>query len=242
MKDKFSRRHFLQAAGLAVAAPMVIPSSVLGDDQKAAPSERITIAHIGVGGLGRIVFSWTRQVREAQSVAVADCFKSRREGIAAICKGKAYLDYRDILTRDDIDAVLIVTPDHWHVPIAMAAGRAGKHTHVAKPLGLSINQNLACQRLFSEKKLIFQYGTQQRSMPHCWKGCELVRRGVIGKITALEVDAPNGGAGGSTAEVPIPSDLGNDGFEMWTGPAPKRSYTVDRCRPNGTYWIYDYAI
>ncbi|MDR1494382.1 MAG: Gfo/Idh/MocA family oxidoreductase, partial [Planctomycetaceae bacterium] len=138
MRNQLSRRHFLKAAGLAVTTPMVLPSSVFGNEKKAAPSERVTVAHIAVGGLGRIVFSWTRQVREAQSVAVADCFKSRREGIAAICKGKAYLDYRDILARDDIDAVLITTPDHWHVPIAIAAGTAGKHTHVAKPLGLSI--------------------------------------------------------------------------------------------------------
>ncbi|MDR3182159.1 MAG: Gfo/Idh/MocA family oxidoreductase [Planctomycetaceae bacterium] len=235
------RRRFLQAAGLA-ASPFIVPESVFGSGQKAAPSERITVAHIGVGGLGRMVFSWTQQVKEAQSVAVADCFKSRRNGIAAACKGKAYLDYREILQRDDIDAVLIVTPDHWHVPIALEACKAKKHTHVAKPLGLSLGQNAACRKAFAESGLTFQYGTQQRSLPHCWKGCELVRRGVIGAITALEVDAPNGGAGGSTQEVPLPADLGEDGYAMWTGPAAKRPYTNDRCRPNGTYWIYDYSI
>jgi predicted dehydrogenase len=241
MTKNFSRRSFLQASSLAVATPLIIPRSVFGDETNAAPSERITVAHIGVGGLGRMVYTWTQQVKDAQSVAVVDPYKSRREGIANACKGKAYLDYRDVLARDDIDAVLIVTPDHWHVPIALEAGKAGKHVHVAKPLGLSLAQNLACRKLFIEKKLTFQYGTQQRSMPHCWKGCELVRRGVIGKITALEVDAPNGGAGGSTQPAPIPPDLGEDGYKMWLGNAPAKPFTANRCNPPGTYWIYDYS-
>ncbi|MDR1958374.1 MAG: Gfo/Idh/MocA family oxidoreductase [Planctomycetaceae bacterium] len=242
-QDTFSRRHFLKTAtAVAMVSPLVIPGSAVGADDAVPPSERITVGHIGVGGLGRMVYSWTQTVKDAQSVAVADCFKSRREGIAAACKGKAYLDYREILARDDIDAVLIVTPDHWHVPIALAAGKAKKSVHVAKPLGLTMEQNLLCQKVFAENGLTFQYGTQQRSMPHCWKGCELVRRGVIGKIKALEVDAPNGGAGGSTASSPIPPDLGEDGYEMWLGPAPKTPYTTDRCKPNGTYWIYDYSI
>jgi len=237
-----SRRCFLKAAALTVASPLVVPSSVFGDATKDAPSERVTIAHIGVGGLGRQVFAWTHVLKDAQSVAVADPYQSRRNGIANICKGTAYLDYRDILTRDDVDAFIIVTPDHWHVPIALDAGRAGKHVHVAKPLGLTLAQNLACNKFFSEKKLVFQYGTQQRSMPHCWKGCELVRRGVIGKITSLEVDAPNGGAGGSTEPVSIPNDLGKDGYDMWIGPAPMKPFTVDRCNPPGPYWVYDYSI
>ncbi|MDR0610196.1 MAG: Gfo/Idh/MocA family oxidoreductase [Planctomycetaceae bacterium] len=241
--NRYSRRNFLAAVALTtVASPMVLPSSVFGDDEKVAPSERVTIAHFGVGGLGGRAFAATQQIKEAQSVAVTDCFKSRRESYANACKGKASLDFREVLTRDDVDAVLIITPDHWHVPMAIAAGRAKKHTHIAKPLGLSIEQNLACQKLFQNSGLVFQYGTQQRNMPHCWQGCELVRRGVIGEIKAIEVDAPNGGKGGYTKESPIPPDLGQDGFEMWTGPSPIRPYTQDRCKPQGTYWIYDYSI
>jgi predicted dehydrogenase len=237
----FSRRTLLKGAGLAVASPFIVPASVFGDENNVAPNERITVAHIGVGTLGRTVYTWTQQVKDAQSVAVADPYKSRREGIANACKGKAYLDYHDVLARNDIDAVLICTPDHWHVPIALEAGKAGKHVHVAKPLGLSLAQNLVCRKFFAEKKLTFQYGTQQRSMPHCWKGCELVRRGVIGKVTALEVYAPNGGAGGSTAAIPVPADLGEDGYKMWLGNAPAKPFTANRCNPPGTYWIYDYS-
>ena len=76
-------------------------------------------------------------------------------------------------------------------------------------------------------------------MPHCWTGCELVRRGAIGKVHTIEVDAPNGGAGGSTQEAPVPAGFD---FDMWCGPSPMRPYTSDLCKPNGTYWVYDYSI
>jgi predicted dehydrogenase len=236
------RRKFLQTAGAlatATAAPYVITSSALGNAETPPASERITVGHIGVGGRGRSLFAETRRVAQAQSVAVADCYRDRREPLAAACNGKAYQDFRELLARDDIDAVIIATPDHWHVPICLLAARAGKHVYVEKPLGLSIEQNLACQKLIAEKGRVFQYGTQQRSMAHCFKGCELVRRGAIGKLTAIEVDAPNGGSGGSTAPVSVPSGFD---FAMWLGPAPETSFTADRCKPPGTYWIYDQSI
>ena len=159
--------------------------------------------------------------------------------MAARCKGKAYADFRDLLARPDIDAVIIATPDHWHVPICNLAVRAGKHVYVEKPLGLSIEQDLVCQKLVLEKGVVFQYGTQQRSMPRCFRGCEYVRRGVIGKIRAIEIDAPNGGSGGSTVEVAVPEGFD---YSMWLGPAPKKPYTIDRCKPQGTYWICDQSI
>jgi len=104
---------------------------------------------------------------------------------------------------------------------------------------LTIEQDLTIAKLYKEKKLIFQYGTMQRSMPHCYRGCELVRRGAIGKIKSIEVTAPNGSAGGSTQEAPIPATLD---YDLWIGPAPMVPYTVDRCVTPGTYFVYDYAI
>lgn len=237
-----TRRQFLKSAGVAIAAPLIVPATVFGNDEKAAPSERVTVGHIGTGNQGGHLFRATQQVKEAQSVAVADCFNSRRTGYAAACKGKAYADFRELLQRDDIDCVIIATPDHWHVPIGVAAAKAKKGAYIEKPLGLTLAQNIACLKIFKENNAVFQYGTQQRSQEHCWRGCQLVRQGVLGKIHAIEVDAPNGGAGGSTMEAPIPEDLGKDGFEMWTGPAPVKPYTVDRCKPDGTYFIYDYSI
>ena len=128
------------------------------------------------------------------------------------------------------------------------AARAKKDAYVEKPLGLAIEQDLACRKVFRENGRIFQYGTQQRSFvgrqeavldPHCWLGCELVRSGRIGKIHRLEVVSPDGEAGGSTRELPVPANLD---YDMWLGPAPKSPYTADRCKPPGTYWIYDQSI
>lgn len=240
MHRRFTRRTFLEsAAASALAAPMVIPSAALGNAQKAAPSERVVLGHIGVGNQGGHLFRSMMNCKYAQSVAVADCYRDRREARAAMCQGKAYADFRELLARPDIDAVVVATPDHWHVPIAIAAARSKKDAYVEKPLGVTIQQDLACRRVFTENQRLFQYGTQQRSSAHCRLGCELVRSGKIGKLKRLEVIAPNGGAGGSTQEIPVPEGFD---FNMWCGPAPMKSYTADRCKPPGTYWIFDYSI
>ena len=231
---------FLAAAG--VSSPLLIPSSCLGDDEKAAASERVNIGAIGVGGRGGQVFRGMLGCSNAQVVAVADCYKSRRERSAKVCGGKAYFDFQEILADESIDAVTVCTPDHWHVPIALYAARAKKSCYVEKPLGLTLQQVLSCEKVFAENKVHFQYGTQQRSQTNCLIGCEMVRQGRIGKIKEIEVYSPNGGTGGNPTPCPIPEDLGEDGYDRWLGPAPKVPYCADRCRPQGTYWIYDQSI
>ena len=234
-----SRRRALQGLAAGVAAPYVITSTALGNDQTPPASERVTLGHIGVGNRGRSLLRGFLNCHGVQCVAAADAYKSRREAAAAMMKGKAYADFRELLDRDDIDAVVIATPDHWHVPIANRAARAGKDAYVEKPLGVSIEEDFLCRRLFEENKRIFQYGTQQRSIKHCRFGCELVRSGRIGEVQAIEVVAPNGGSGGSTEPVPVPADLD---YDMWNGPAPTKPYSAGRCNPPATYWIYDYSI
>jgi predicted dehydrogenase len=236
---RLSRRNVLKGAAAAVAAPLVIPSSALGNAEQPPPSERVGLGHIGVGGQGRGLLGRFMSCKGVQSLAVSDTYKSRREAVATTINGKAYADFRELLARPDIDAVVVATPDHWHVPIAIAAARAKKDAYVEKPLGLTIEQNLACRKVFQANARVFQYGTQQRSSNHCRFGCELVRSGKIGKVHTIEVIAPNGGAGGSTEEKPIPEDLD---YDTWLGPAPKKPYTPDRCKPPGTYWIYDQSI
>ncbi|MGL4941846.1 MAG: Gfo/Idh/MocA family protein [Thermoguttaceae bacterium] len=240
--QKISRRTVLKVAAGAVAAPLIVPSSVFGDDAKPAPSERVTLAHIGIGGQGTGLFQQFQHVSDAQSVAVVDCFQSRRERLASLCGGRGYLDFREMLDKEDVDAIVIATPDHWHITSGIVAARKKKHLYIEKPLGLSIEQNLVFEKVAAENKIRFQYGTQQRSQNNCWLGCELVRRGAIGKIHTIEVDAPDGHGGGVRTPAPIPADLGDAGFEMWTGPAPQREYAAERCRPDGTYMIYDYSI
>jgi len=240
-RKRLSRRRFLQTAATVAAAPCVITSTALGNADVPPASERITLGHIGVGnrgGMGQL-FSHFQDCKGTQSVAVADCYKERREGYAQTIHGKSYSDFRELLARPDIDAVVVATPDHWHVPIAIAAARAKKDAYVEKPLGVSIEQDLACLKAFTENGRIFQYGTQQRSSPYFQIGCEIVRSGLIGKVHTIEVIAPNGGKGGSTQTAAIPP---NFDYAMWCGPAPQKPYTTGRCHPPGTYWIYDYSI
>lgn len=241
MKNQsISRRAILKGlAATTFGAPLVISSTALGDDNTPPPSERVAVGHIGAGVRGRQVFADFRRSKGFQSVAIADTFQDRREAMAKMCDAKPYADFRDLLAAKDVDAVVIATPDHWHVPMAVAAARAGKDAYVEKPLGISIEQDLLCRKVFQEHKRVFQYGTQQRSLNHCRFGCELARSGRIGKLEAIEVVAPNGGKGGSTVEAPVPPGFD---YDMWLGPAPKVPFTVDRCHPQGTYWIYDYSI
>ncbi|MGA2621500.1 MAG: Gfo/Idh/MocA family oxidoreductase [Thermoguttaceae bacterium] len=235
-----SRREALQTLGAAaIGAPLVISSTALGNAGTPPASERISLGHIGVGNEGGYLFHAFQGCKGLQSVAIADAYKDRREAYARLTKGKAYGDFRELLARSDIDAVIVATPDHWHVPIAIAAARAKKDAYVEKPLGMTIEQDLVCGKVFAREGRIFQYGTQQRSSRHCRFGCELVRSGRIGKVHTIEVVAPNGGAGGSTQEVPVPPNLD---YDMWCGPAPRKPFTADRCHPPGTYWIDDYSI
>jgi glucose-fructose oxidoreductase len=238
-RTQVSRRSLLKAAAAAVAAPYVITSTALGNAEQAPASERVTLGHIGVGGRGTGLLHGFLNCKGVQSVAAADAYKSRREAAATLMKGQAYADFRELLARPDIDGVVIATPDHWHVPLANYAARAGKDAYVEKPLGVTVEEDLLCGKLFKERSRIFQYGTQQRSSQHCRFGCELVRSGKIGEVQTIEVIAPNGGKGGSTQEMPVPPDLD---FNLWVGPAPMKPFTASRCNPPGTYWIYDYSI
>ncbi|EMI41297.1 NADH-dependent dehydrogenase [Rhodopirellula sp. SWK7] len=216
-----------------------MPGRALGLDNVAPPSDRVTVGQIGVGNRGIGLFRSTFGLPNAQFVAISDCYKSKRDSVAAIAKATAYQDCRDLIARDDIDAVIIATPDHNHVPIGIAAARAGKDVFIEKPLGISIEDDLAMQKVIEETGQVFQYGTQQRSMPHCWKGCELVRQGKIGQIKSIELEAPDGGEGGSTVASPVPKDLD---FDAWCGRSPMRPYTPDLCKQPGSYWVYSQSI
>lgn len=191
---------------------------------------------------------------EGQSVAVCDPIRDRREGAArtvnqyyASQRGQekydgcqAYRDFRELLQRKDIDAVVIATPDHWHVPLALAAVRAGKDVYVEKPLGLTMEQNKVLRAAVHEHGAVFQYGTQQRSFSqHCGFACELLQNGYLGELKAVHVIAPNGETGGRTQPEPVPDGLD---YDLWLGPAPVKPYTHDRVFGTGRWHIYDYAI
>lgn len=244
-----SRRGFLRrslAAGTAFAAPVIIPACARGKAGRPAPSERIVVGHIGVGDRGSYILTETVQVKGAQVVAVCDVKSDRREAAAKVVNDTygtadcAMLnEFEELVARDDIDAVVVASCDHWHVPHALAAVRAGKGVYVEKPLGLTIEQDQALRKAVKKHDGIFQFGTQQRSAREFWQACSLVRNGYIGDLREVLVWAPPSVAGGPTTPAPVPETLD---YDRWLGPAPLTPYTLERDSNKWWWHVSDYAI
>ena len=231
MNTKTYRRNFLKAAavaGSAVGFPSIIPSSALGKDGAVAPSERINVGLIGCGNRAGAAVSY-KNYEKSEVVAVCDPFVDRRLEKARGFAGAGcpdYNDFRDLLANKNVDAVHVATGDYWHVPISIAAARAGKDVYTEKPLGVCIEQDLSARQIVDKYKRIFQYGAQNRSTAQTRMGMELVLNGHIGEVKEIYAWCPPGESGGSATPVlPIP-----DGFDynMWLGPAPQAPYCQDR--------------
>ena len=242
-KNPMSRRHFLGGIIAASVAPAIVPRRVLGGQN--APSRKIRLGHIGTGGQGTGLLRNFLSVESAVSVAIADPYRQRRERAAGFVKQeqghdpKLYNDFRELLADPSIDAVVIAPPDHWHVPIGLAAVRAGKHVYIEKPLGHSLAQNKAMLEACRKAGRVFQYGTQQRSQEMLKRGVELVLNGYIGDLQRLDVWAPEGKGGGSLDEIPVPEGLD---YEMYIGPAPMKPCTTDRITTAASWYCSDYAL
>lgn len=234
-----TRRGFVRGvAGAAIAAPYVITSNALGSAEVPPASERVTIGLIGCGGRGSAVF---RNLigSGGQPIAACDPWQNRRERWAQQIKGTPYADFREMLARDDLDAVAVGSTDCWHVHHTVAAAKAGKDVYCEKPLGICIREDLICRQVVRRYDRVFQYGTQQRSSAHCRYGCELVRSGYIGDVKELLVIAPDSSPGNSTKTVPMPEGLD---YDMWLGPAPWRPYCGQATNGNAWWHDYEYAI
>ncbi len=238
-----TRRSFLAGTAAAFSAPLILPASRLfGAD---VPSRKIHIGHIGTGGQGTGLLQNLLSVPGALSVAIADPFQKRREASGARVKAmqghdpKLYNDFRELLADKSIDAVVIATPDHWHVPIGLAAVRAGKDVYIEKPLGHTLDQNRAMLAACQKHERIFQYGTQQRSQELLKRGIELVLNGYIGELQRIEVWAPPGAGGGSLEEIPVPAGLD---YDLYLGPAPMKPCSADRITSKGSWYCSDYSI
>jgi len=251
MNDKnIDRRRFLKrATGTVVGAigfPYVISSAALGKAGTVAPSNRIVVGCIGVGSQGRSVMQNFLHQEAAQVVAVCDVKANVREAArqrvdqhynSTGCK--QYHDFRELLARDDIDAVMSATTDHWHVLTALAAARAGKDIYLEKPMGLSLAEDQALRAACHKNGTIFQFGTQQRSDHKFRFACELALNGRLGKVHTINVLSPSSVAGGSMKPAPVPDWLD---YDFWLGPAPYKPYTEDRCS-NKLWWFHsDYAV
>ncbi len=222
------------------AAPNIIPARVLGLEGATPPNEKIGVGFIGCGqkAMGTGVTTANGHV-----VACCDPVKARREALSeknGNCK--TYNDFRDMLADPAVDAVYVVTPDHWHVPATLVALQAGKHVYVEKPLGLTIAQDLRCREAVQKSGLVVQYGTQQRSDPRFAKAVELVLNGYVGEIKEMYAFCAGGNMGGERKPGTVPEGFD---YDLWLGPAPQVPFDEGVCLGNGwtgTYWIYDYSI
>jgi len=248
--SRWSRRRFLQTGLAACALPYSLPGKLLGGSDRVPPSERIALAAIGVGGQGTQLLRTALALPQAQVLAVCDVNRNQRQKAKNLVDRhydnhdcRTYHDFRQLLQRQDIDAVLIATPDHWHVPIAVAAMEHGKDVYMEKPMSRSVQEDQILRSVVHRTGRIFQFGTQQRSMHQFRLACELVRNGLLGKLFAIQVWAPASRPGGSTEPTDPPLELD---YNFWLGPAPWAPYTPDRCSTvfhRKTWWfIRDYTL
>lgn len=262
-----SRRHFIQqcaSVGVTLGFPTIIPASALGKDGRPAPSERTTLALIGCGGRGTDVVKNFLQDERVQVIAVCDVERESDRYNKGIIKKAGTLgreparrlvdssydtkgcavheDFREVLARQDVDAVQIATPDHWHALQAVAAARAGKHIYCEKPLSLTVAQGRFMSDEVKKAGVVWQTGSQQRSDIHFRMACEYVRNGRIGKLKQIRVglasdNRDNNGHAVETAPAPVPEGLN---YDLWLGPAPEAAFCPARLHSNWR-WFYDYS-
>jgi predicted dehydrogenase len=239
---RVTRREFLRTAGALAAAPLVISSTALGAGERPSASERTTIGAIGVGGRGTDNLRSFLTNPRSEVVAVCDVdaghLEAARQRVEAQTKGCAAVkDFREIVARQDIDAVSVSTPDHWHVPIAVAAARAGKDIYCEKPLSLTITEGRTLADTMARYGRVFQTGSQLRSSDRFRFGCELARNGRAGRIHTIRVGLPTGSFLRTQPEMPVPAGFD---YDFWLGQAPWAPYTRARC--HGTFrYMFDYS-
>lgn len=248
MKNKVSRRGFLSGTMAGIAATAV-PGLLSKNTAQAAPRTRkigpndtIQFAVIGPGGRKG---GYRMGLHNAQAIAgiegckiVAVCDVDRTHMIEACqtfgpdCKG--YEDFREVLARKDIDAVIIGTPDHWHAIMCIEAMKAGKDVYCEKPLTLTIGEGKKLVEVWRQTGRVFQTGSQQRSEANFRHACELVRNGRIGRIKWVETRLPNSPTGGPFEVKPVPEDFN---WDMWLGPAYEAEYVPERTHGTFRWWL-----
>jgi len=247
--SRFSRRQFLAAASLALAAPTIIPASAFGRaPAETAPSKRITVGVVGWGMQGPSNTDALLNIKDCQVVAACDLDKNHlQSAVDRINKQygnqdcKAYSDYRQLMARTDIDAVMLAVPDNWHALVATEAAKNKKDIYGEKPLARTIAEQQAIVKAVQNNKRIWQTGSWQRSQGPFRKAAEIVRNGVIGKLKRVEVGLPSGhndfaGTGSKRSITEPPPQLD---YNTWIGPAKMQPYIEARVHMN---WRWDYNI
>jgi hypothetical protein len=240
-----NRRQFLKAAlgaGAAIGFPSIVPAKALGRNGHTAANNRL---NIGVLGLG---YGWPMFLQDdgVQYVAVCDVQKQRRESAKKRVEDRqgvgtcsVHNDFREVLARDDVDAVYIATPDHWHAVMTIAAAKAGKHIYCQKPLTRTVAEGQAVVDAIKRSGVVFQMGTQQRHDERMLFGSELVLNGYIGELKNVKIGSPAGLTCPPQPSTPVPPGLD---WDMWLGPAPWAPFTPLRIQSHPWYHISDYSL
>jgi predicted dehydrogenase len=244
MSRKLTRRDVLKSSAAAAAIGASAPYFTWTEQAFAnqAKNDRPRIGCIGVGSMGSGDAKGHAQFGDI--LAVCDVDKKHAENAKndpGIGKGKAdaYEDYRKVLDRSDIDVVSVVTPDHWHVKIAIEALEAGKHVFCQKPLTLTLEENqlirAACKK---HPNLVFTVGTQQRDAKNLFlRAVNMVQKGLLGKIHTVTCSIGGGDVGGPFKKSDPPAELN---WDFWLGQAPKVDYIKERCHYQFRWW-YEYS-
>ncbi len=245
MPQKLTRRQFVQsAAAIGISLPTILPSGVLFGQ---SPNEKLSFACIGMGGQMRGYLIPELTKLDQQIVAICDVDKRQRDSalqIKGLTEARAYHDYRELFEKEKgVDAVIIATPDHWHLPICQAALQAGKHVYCEKPLAHSIAECHALEKLALDHPLqATQTGNQGCSTEGFRRSFEVIRSGLLGSVTEVHVWHPaHGWPSGIDRPAqadPIPEGLD---WNFWLGQAPARPYNTEIYHPGKWRGWYDFG-
>jgi predicted dehydrogenase len=245
-RSNLNRRQFLATTGAALAAPLIVPSRVLGAAGQTPPSERITMGVVGWGMMGPGNTEAFLAQPDCQVVAACDLDKEHLDQAVNAVNGhyknqdcKSYHDYRELMARADIDAVMLAVPDHWHALTAVEAARQKKDIYGEKPLARTIAEQQAIVQAVQRNNRIWQTGSWQRSVGNFHKAAEIVRSGLIGKVSRVEVGLPSGhhdfaGTGDKRQVTDPPARLD---YDFWIGPSRMMPYIEARVHMN---WRWHY--
>lgn len=236
-----SRRSFLKNSALGSLGFTILPT--LGG--KAAASDRVRVAHIGVGGMGNNHMEWFAKLPEVEVVALCDLDKTHLNGtlkklgeLNPGTKAEIYSDFRHILDRDDIDAITCATPDHWHAQVASLAFQSGKDVYGEKPLSYSVKEGQLMLENLNKYDRVFQLGTQIHAGENYHRVVDIIQSGAIGKVNTVRLWKNEYSPVQKATKNPlIPESLD---WDMWLGPAPFVDYEPSRCHKSYRYFL-DYS-
>jgi predicted dehydrogenase len=245
----FMRRSAAGVAGLGffLNGKWVKLEASPGLPKPASPADRVNAAFLGVGIRGHILMDAAKQTEQANLVVACDCYQGHLERAKERTDGKIetnYAQYKKVLERKDVDAVVIATPDHWHLPMVLDALAAGKDVYIEKPMTHTVEDGPKMIEAAKRYKRVVQVGSQGRTSALQKKAREIVQSGQLGKVTKV-VASYNRNSSTGAWNYPIPPDLKNGvnfNWEEWLGPAPKHAYDPERVFRYRKYWDYSGGI